>query len=114
MHDEGGEEHEGDDDGVACHADLEEEFVDVGVAEEVMEEVAVVDGECSHTQPKGVTQVHDDLVSQLLPVIQVGFRVGLPEFFLQEAYFFVFGWLQHWPAAIHIQLLLSSKDSNLS
>ena len=63
-HDEGGEEHEAADDGVSCHTDLKEEFIDVGVAEEMMEEVGVIDGEYSNSYPEGIPDIFDDFISQ--------------------------------------------------
>lgn len=47
-HDEAREYHEPEDDGITSHADFEEKFIDIGVSEQMMEEVAEVEGSSTH------------------------------------------------------------------
>ena len=57
RHNEGGEHHKAENDGVSSHTDLEKEIVDVGISEEMVKEVGVVDGDSSDPNPKCTSEV---------------------------------------------------------
>lgn len=83
RHDEAGEKHEGNDNGIAGGTNLEEELVDIGIFKEIMEEVTIVDDCGSYQHPKTIPDVPNYLISNVLrPILRFARWLLL---FFQEA-----------------------------
>jgi hypothetical protein len=71
RHNECTKEHDGHNDGIASHADLKEQLIDIGIPKKMVKEVAIEDYYSCHYNPKAIADVHQDLICQLLSLLIV-------------------------------------------